>query len=383
MNKTAPHSSRKVERENWLWPGRIPEGHLTLLGGETGAGKSLIVADVIARVTVEAEWPDGAGQAPKGEVLVISEDPVASMQNPRLLAAGADLTKIRHWKGSFCIEQDLADLEADLVKHPKTKLLVIDPLQDCMLATTYRKTREVLLKLRAVAEDQGIAIVAMGHPPKGLSYPKDSFGGSRGIPTAARAFWFVTENDARHLMLFVKCNCPGRNRDGLQFRADVKPIPVPPQSVEGLYLTWDDEPVMMTAEDWWFTEKGRRNEAEPRRARDIATAFLEEFLEDGPKPADEVVQGAARRGIRRGTLQTAKQALGILAVKQPVAHGSWTWSLPARERPAAPEEPEPDKTEPKSKSKNNRVVGVMAERLREVSGQRFKDSKIQSFPRAL
>jgi hypothetical protein len=140
---------------------------------------------------------------------------------------------------------------------------------------------------------------------------------------------------------------------------------------------------MMTAEDWWFTEKGRRNEAEPRRARDIATAFLEEFLEDGPKPADEVVQGAARRGIRRGTLQTAKQALGILAVKQPVAHGSWTWSLPARERPAAPEEPEPDKTEPKSKSKNNRVVGVMAERLREVSGQRFKDSKIQSFPRAL
>src|SRR5579864_6226063 len=48
----------------WLRPGRIPLGHLTLLAGDPDAGKSLVTLDMAARVSTASAWPDGsAGQA--------------------------------------------------------------------------------------------------------------------------------------------------------------------------------------------------------------------------------------------------------------------------------------------------------------------------------
>lgn len=42
----------------WLWPLRIPLGHLSLLVGDPGVGKSLLAADLAARVSVGVPWPD-------------------------------------------------------------------------------------------------------------------------------------------------------------------------------------------------------------------------------------------------------------------------------------------------------------------------------------
>jgi putative DNA primase/helicase len=43
---------------DWLWPNRIPLAKLTLLIGDPGLGKSLLAADLAARVTTAAPWPD-------------------------------------------------------------------------------------------------------------------------------------------------------------------------------------------------------------------------------------------------------------------------------------------------------------------------------------
>jgi len=48
---------------NWLWPGRIARGKLTLLIGDPGHGKSYLTLDMAARVSTGAKWPDG-GEAP-------------------------------------------------------------------------------------------------------------------------------------------------------------------------------------------------------------------------------------------------------------------------------------------------------------------------------
>src|SRR5947207_14663595 len=42
----------------WLWPGRIPLGNVTLLVSDPGAGKSLVALDIAARVSRGAPWPD-------------------------------------------------------------------------------------------------------------------------------------------------------------------------------------------------------------------------------------------------------------------------------------------------------------------------------------
>ncbi len=121
--KSTPHDDVKVGDVSWLWPGRIPFGQITLFAGKTDVGKTLVVDDVVARVTVGAEWPDGAGRAPVGEALIFCEDPIAAIQNPRLLAAGGDLAKVRHWRApEFYIDHHLGELKADLAAHPETRL---------------------------------------------------------------------------------------------------------------------------------------------------------------------------------------------------------------------------------------------------------------------
>src|SRR5262245_32283288 len=54
-------SERLCRNVSWLWPGRIALGKLTLVNGDPGAGKSLVMLDVAARVTRGAEMPAARG----------------------------------------------------------------------------------------------------------------------------------------------------------------------------------------------------------------------------------------------------------------------------------------------------------------------------------
>ncbi|MGQ0635050.1 MAG: AAA family ATPase [Planctomycetaceae bacterium] len=49
---------------SWLWPGRIPLGKLTLLVGDVGVGKSLLMLDIAARLSRGLAWPDGEAVNP-------------------------------------------------------------------------------------------------------------------------------------------------------------------------------------------------------------------------------------------------------------------------------------------------------------------------------
>src|SRR5689334_15283559 len=74
-------SQIEPEQTEWLWPGRVPVGRLTLVVGERGLGKGALVADLVARVSRGNPWPDRADtsspqrSAPQGNVIVVcSED---------------------------------------------------------------------------------------------------------------------------------------------------------------------------------------------------------------------------------------------------------------------------------------------------------------------
>jgi putative DNA primase/helicase len=117
----AQTASRGVD---WLWPGRIAAGRVTLLVGDPGLGKSLLALDVAARVTNAQPWPDAppdlnapgpspsalplppspsqlapsASQlgpsSPSSVLLLCAEDDIADTIRPRLEALGADLRRI-------------------------------------------------------------------------------------------------------------------------------------------------------------------------------------------------------------------------------------------------------------------------------------------------
>jgi putative DNA primase/helicase len=60
----------KPERVDFLWPGRLPLGKCTLVAGEGGLGKSMLLASVSAIVSRAGLWPCGEGTSPLGSVII-------------------------------------------------------------------------------------------------------------------------------------------------------------------------------------------------------------------------------------------------------------------------------------------------------------------------
>ena len=80
---------------DWLWPGYIALGKLTLIAGDPGLGKSILTCALASHVSNGSPWPVSGAECPKGSVVMASaEDDLADTIRPRLDAAGADAEKI-------------------------------------------------------------------------------------------------------------------------------------------------------------------------------------------------------------------------------------------------------------------------------------------------
>jgi hypothetical protein len=196
--------SRPIE---WLWPGRIARGKVTLLAGDPGLGKSFLTLDLAARVSRGSPWPDAPdASAPLGGVVLLSaEDDVEDTIRPRLDAAGADVHRIkllqavRHnyrenqKEAIFSLVTDLPALEAAILAVPGCQLVVIDPITAYLGETDSHKNAEIrglIAPLAALAAKYGVAIVCVTHLNKSGSGPAIYRSiGSIAFVAAARAVW--------------------------------------------------------------------------------------------------------------------------------------------------------------------------------------------------
>lgn len=319
------------EQIQWLWPGRIPLGKLTLLAGDPGLGKSLLSLDVAARVTRGAPWPDEREfQSPAGGVVLLSaEDDVADTIRPRLDAAGADVTKIytlqaispqpdtgQHQR-PVDLGGDLHHVETAIRTIPNCRLVIIDPLSAYLgSADSHRNTeiRGLLGPLADLAAQQGVAVLAITHLRKGEGPAIYRSTGSIAFVAAARAVWVVAqdkEDPERRLFLPLKNNLSSRV-SGLAYRIDETPT-----------VIWESDPVTASADEALAWDSGPN----PKSAISEATAWLREALAEGEKPATKIKDDATAAGIASRTLDRAKIALKVIA--RPSSFGGpWSWRLP-------------------------------------------------------
>jgi hypothetical protein len=126
------------EPVRWVWPGIIARAKVTGLVGHPGLGKSQVATDLAATVSTGRPWPGGVANDTAGEVIVLSaEDDAADTGVPRLIAAGADRTRVnlvmavedRCGERRFNLAHDLDRLEKDLDLRG-VNLLVIDPTSE-------------------------------------------------------------------------------------------------------------------------------------------------------------------------------------------------------------------------------------------------------------
>ena len=236
-------SDLKPERLVWVWPGRIPEGKLVLLGGPPGLGKSQLTAFISAVVSNGGTWPCGEGSTLPGDVIFMSaEDGIRDTIVPRLMAAGADTSRVHivaaatkpdgTGRKTFSLKTDVDLLEAKAREIGALRLIIVDPISAYMGGADGNgnvETREVLEPLAEMADRLRIAVVAVTHLNKGGAGGQSAlnrFAGSIAFVAAARAAFAViedSEDDGRRLLLQAKNNL-GAKCNGLAFRLEQRMV---------------------------------------------------------------------------------------------------------------------------------------------------------------
>ena len=331
------------ENIQWLWPGRLALGKHTCIAGEPGAGKSQLTIAIIAALTTGGEWPCGEGQAPIGNVVILSaEDGAADTIVPRLLATGADLKRVHivsavhteeDGRRSLNLQRDLELLETKIAEIGDVVLVVVDPVSSYLGKTDSHKNsevRSVLEPLSEMAERMRVAILSITHFSKAgannTTKALHRFIGSiafTGAPRAAFAVIEDAEQEGRQLLLHAKNNI-AKAPQGLAFRVEQCLVA---DGIVASRIVWDREPVAITANEALTADAAGVN----RSVREEAAGWLRELLADGALPAKQVRSEADAAGHSWATVKRAKQAGRIEHFREggTADKGRWFWSLPA------------------------------------------------------
>lgn len=338
--KTLNVGDVETRRVEWLWPGRVPLGKLTLIAGDGGCGKSTLTADMAARVTTGRGWHDGASSPAPGGVLMLSaEDDPGDTIKPRLLAHGADCSRVELLRsvvevgGERMVNlADVATLEEAIDGTPRCRLVIIDPVSAYVEAGRddhkNSEVRGMLAPLSELAERKRVAIVCVHHLNKSMQGTKALYRvvGSIAWAAAARAAWGVAiddkdeapiEADKRRLLVPLKMNC-GKPAAPWGYHV-VSDLEHDTGRVE-----WEEEAAEGVDANSAFCGSER---SKPSPALDEAAAFLRHVLAGGQLPQAEVRRLAKEEGIAPGTLKRAKQQVGAVSTRTEFG-GVVHWMIP-------------------------------------------------------
>ena len=321
-----------VKPVEWLWPGRIAIGKLTLLAGEAGLGKSQVVIAMAAAITTGGLWPCDEGTAPLGSVIFLSaEDSAADTVVPRLMAAGANrqhvhllrAVKTDDGKGrrTFNLQSDLDLLASKIAEFGNVRMVCIDPISSYLgpkvNSHVNAAVRGALEPIGEMADRLRVAIVAITHPPKGTGTAAiNRFIGSIAFVAAARAAFMVArdaDDEVRRLFLPVKNNLAPVGK-GLAFRLEQRLVGEPGASVVTSSVVWDHDHVETTADQALQAADECTGGAKPREE---GIEFLRDLLAASPVPLPmtNIKDEAIGAGLSWRTVSRAKKLLGIRIVQ--------------------------------------------------------------------
>jgi hypothetical protein len=344
------------ETVRWIWPGRIAEGKLTLIAGDPGLGKSFLTIDIASRLSRGDTMPDGTlGQRrfngeprPCDTVFLSAEDDPASTVLPRLLAAGADVSRIHfaeavaRCKGDYdtaiSLDRDIEAIFNRVASSSSISAIVIDPLSAYLGDIGENRNAEVrgmLQRLAAYATSYRVAIIAVTHLNKR--------GGDRAIYRAMGSLAFVAAARAVHLV----CRHPDDpdTRLFIEAKNNISP-PNPtlayrleqvesdeesddPYAMRAARLAWDDRPSSYTAESFDSPEG-----AEEADSVEEAAQWLLATLRDAPgssMSSTDLKEQAERAGFAWRTLRRAKRRAGVSAQKGSGPNSGWVWRAPTEQ----------------------------------------------------
>lgn len=307
-----------VKATSWAWPGWLPRGHVSVLAGQTGIGKSQAAIDIIRMSLAGGKWPDGSPCEKLDAVMIVDTEGCQSVVTERLEKAGIPLDKVLL---PFKPEHALSDILLNKPEHwarfeaavrsSKVKLVVIDSMRGSHQGKEDGSDDMTLLmgKLQRLARDLDIAILVVHHLKKhqGMGRGRvtvDDVRGSGAICANARAVLCVEPVDLT-------------DEYGTRaFRVLKSNLAAIPKA-----LAFD---IHESGIEWVEYPERQRTQSK----LDEAVHFVRLTLKCGPVLSSEFSRLAYVAGIKESTLDDAKKAAGADKYKEPGSRGRWYWHMP-------------------------------------------------------
>lgn len=322
---------------SWLWPQWLAKGKLTVLAGAGGSGKTTLAIGLISCLTRGGYWPDGSRCNECGNALIwSSEDDHADTLVPRLIAAGADLTRIHFINGRISAvgERDTFDpaTNFDLLREAAARiggasLLLLDPMVSLVRGDMH-KANDVRRSLQPVvdfAKAQSCAVVGITHFSKGsaASSPADRVIGSQAFGALARTVLVAaksTNSDTR-ILARAKSNI-GEDQGGVQYIIETCTVI---NNIETTRVVWG-ELVEGSAGDILAEVECSDGDV---GSDDDPSEALRRILSDGSITGKEVKQLMAANGYTTKQTRSARERLGVIASREGFGKEMTTyWSMP-------------------------------------------------------
>lgn len=327
-----------IEPIDWLWRYWLAAGKLHILAGSPGTGKTTLAISLAAIVSRGGTLPDGT-LAEAGSVVIWSgEDDPADTLGPRLIAAGADMSRVYLVKGvmngsgerrTFDPAKDAGALVERLAEIPDVRLLIVDPVVSAVAGDSHKnaEVRRGLQPLVDLAQHHRCALLGISHFTKGTkgSDPLDRVTGSLAFGALARVVLGTAKADekdegaTRRVLARAKSNI-GPDDGGYAYDVRQAELPEYP-GVIASYIDWG-QALEGTAREL-LTHAEQDEPGHGQSPKD----FLRELLAAGPCASNDIYRDGEAAGFSRDAMKRAKRNLRVRAHKQGMA-GGWIWKLP-------------------------------------------------------
>ena len=318
LTRAADISPRPVR---WQWYPYLPAGQISLIGGRGGGGKGLVCASIAAAVSRGGGWPDGIDSAPAGRVLWReTEDPLAEVIVPRLIAADADLEKIDL---ATRAEFESLDLRRHVLEND-LRLIVLSPMLSFLPKLRNKDdelhVRGVLENLLAQVQETDCAIVGICHTNKKADLDAiERILGSVAFTNFVRSVMLMAPDrdmEGTYRFVHAKHNLSVRGGDLLYRPAHVGQEP----RSQYVRLEWS-RPASNVDIDAVF-DRVRKS------ARQTADDWLVSYLrEHGENPAADVLAAAESAGHSRPAVEKARARNDNIRVERKGFPGKPHWAL--------------------------------------------------------
>ncbi len=327
----------RPESIKWLWDGWLAKGKFHILAGEAGTGKTTLALALAAVVSNGGSFPDGT-YTTAGNVLIWSgEDGIKDTLIPRLIAAGADLSKVHFVDNvmhngeirSFDPAIDMKILVDAAALIGDISLLIVDPVVNAVAGNDHKnnEVRRSLQPLVDFGEKLGCAVLGITHFSKNTSgrAPLDRVTGSLAfgaLPRIVLATAKIIGKDGEVSRVFCRAKSNiGPDHGGFEYDLHQKELETH-TGVFSSYVAWG-ETLEGSAKELLAEDEVGGGGIE------AAEQFLRDSLTIYSKPQREIEEQARIAGISFSTLKRAKKSIGVISKKDGTS-GRWFWSLPEK-----------------------------------------------------